>query len=244
MFQDNAAMATLALPEGRNGALAEITPLRGGDAKVVLSPTNVAIATGLILLPAVAGLIGGLGLIGLGISLANVSQAITATCVLGGLGWGVLCILVLLRHQHYLASRYQCSVARRAFARRTGCVVDPHDPAARFVEILPRSSFAKWGPASDIGFLMIDTAKRELRLEGDAKRYVMPMESILSCEVEGVQLESDQWGTDQYFVVVLSVNSDSGVRELPLAVKPLTFARRRMADRQAEAEALYEAICS
>jgi hypothetical protein len=243
MFQDHSASATIPFPESRPTALAEITPVPRSDAKVVLSPTNVAIATALILLPAGLGLVGGVGLIALGLSLANVNQAITAGCMLGGIGWGVLCILVLLRHQHYVANNYQARVARTAFERRTGGVVNPGDANARFVEILPRSSFAKWGPAADIGFLAIDAANRQLLLEGDAKRYVMPADSIVSCEVESVQLESDQWGADQYFVVVLTVNTDSGIRELPLANKPLTFASRRMAERQAEAEELCEEIC-
>jgi hypothetical protein len=242
MFQDDSAAATLAMPQSQSAALAEITPVPRQDAKVVLSSTNIAIATALILLPAVAGLVGGVGLIALGLSQAGGNQAITATCVLCGIGWGVMCILVLLRHQHFLASNYQARVARNAFSRRTGCVVDPSAPAVRFVEIVPRSSFAKWGPASDIGFLAIDAANRQLCLEGDCKRYVMPLDAIVSCEVEAVQLESDQWGTDQYFVVVLAVNTESGIRELPLAAKPLAFKRRRMADRQAEAEELCEAI--
>ena len=243
MFQDHSASATLPFPASRPAALAEITSVARQDAKVVLSPTNVAIATALILLPAVAGLVGGLGLIALGLSMASTNQAITAGCVLGGLGWGVLCILVLLRHQHYLASNYQARVVRNAFERRTGCVVNPSDAGARFIEILPRSSFAKWGPAGDIGFFAIDRTARQLRLEGDAKRYVMPFESVVSCAVEAVRLESDQWGTDQYFVVVLEVNTDTGARELPLATKPLAFKRRRMPDREAEAEELCEEIC-
>lgn len=243
MFQDHSSTATLPLPESRPTALAEITPLPRQDAKVVLSPANVSIATALILAPAVIGLVGGLGLIALGLSQAGANQAITAACVLGGLGWGVACILVLLRHQHFLANNYQARVARNAFERRNGCVVNPADADARFVEILPRSSFAKWGPASDIGFFAIDPTTRQLRLEGDAKRYVMPFESITSCAVEAVRLESDQWGNDQYFVVVLEVNTDNGVRELPLAAKPLAFKRRRMPDRQAEAEELCEQIC-
>ena len=242
MFQDHSATATIPFPESRPTALAEITPLPRSEAKVVLSSTNVAIATALILLPAGLGLVGGVGLIALGLWMANVNQAATAGCMLGGIGWGALCILVLLRYQHYLASNFQLRVARTAFQRRTGCVVNPGDPNARFVEILPRSSFAKWGPAADIGFLAIDVAHRQLRLEGDAKRYVMPAESIVSCEVEAVRLESDQWGTDQYFVVVLTVNTENGVRELPLAAKPLAFTRRRMPDRQAEAEELCEEI--
>ena len=52
-----------------------------------------------------------------------------------------------------------------------------------------------------------------------------------------------QWGNDQYFVVVLAVNTESGLRELPLAAKPLAFTCRRMPERQAEAEALCEEIC-
>ena len=52
MFQDRSSTATLAVAESRLTSLAEITSVPREDAKVVLSPTNVAVATALILLPA------------------------------------------------------------------------------------------------------------------------------------------------------------------------------------------------
>ena len=52
MFQDRSTTATLAVADSPSTSLAEITSVPRQDAKVVLSPTNVAITTALILLPA------------------------------------------------------------------------------------------------------------------------------------------------------------------------------------------------
>jgi hypothetical protein len=117
-----------------------------------------------------------------------------------------------------------------------------NDPEAQFLEILPRSSWDKLGPASDIGFFRINREKSELQFEGDAKRYRVPFSAVQSCEVEAIRLSSDQWGTDQYFATVLKVNTANGSREIPLHTKQLSFQKRRMPQRQAEAEALSAAI--
>jgi hypothetical protein len=224
------------------GDYAEISSVPKREANKVLNPFNNGIATALIFLPVVVGLGGGVGLVVLGLAFADTNQAVTAASVLAGFAVGVLSILVLLRYQHFLSSRYLKRVATSAVGQRANPLVPASDPEALFLEILPRSSWDKLGPVSDIGFFRIHREAGELQFEGDAKRYRIPVSAVRSCEVEAIRLNSDQWGNDQYFATVLNVNTANGPREIPLHAKQLTFQKRRMPQRQAEAEALCAAI--
>jgi hypothetical protein len=222
--------------------LADITSVPKRESCRVLTPFHTGVATALVFLPVVIGLVGGIGLIVLGLSFADTNSAITASCVIAGFAVGVLSILALLRYQHFLSSRYLRFVATSVLGERASSLVPVNDESALFLEILPRSSWDRLGPAADLGFFRINGEKRELQFEGDAKRYRIPFSAVQSCEVEAIRLGSDQWGTDLYFATVLDVNTANGSREIPLHTKQLTFQKRRMAQRQAEAEALCAAI--
>lgn len=225
-----------------SGEFAEISSLPKKESGRVLTSFHNSVATALVFLPAVVGLGGGVGFIVLGLAFADTSSAITATCVLAGFAIGILSILVLLRYQHFLSSHYLRCVAASTFGDRAQPLVSANDKEAQFLEILPRSSWDRLGPPSDIGFFRINRQSQELQFEGDAKRYRIPFSAVQSCEVEAIRLNSDQWGTDQYFATVLNVSTSNGSREIPLHTKQLTFQKRRMPQRQAEAESLCEAI--
>ena len=219
--------------------LAEISSVPASQARRVLSPANLWIATALTLLPIPVGLLGGIGMIGAGIALASVNQAVTAACVLAGVLDGVFCVVCLLHFQKLAASRYLKSVAERAFAGRTDALVRADDPEAMFLEIIPRHLWqSSLEPASDIGYFKIDAARREFLLEGDVKRYRIPFDSVTKCEVEEIRLASDQWGTDLHFAVLLDVETTEGVRELPLFTRHLELASRRMLQRNRQADLL------
>src|SRR5262245_1712214 len=100
------------------GPLAEINTLPRDQARRVLSPANLWIATVLTLLPIPVGLIGGIGLVGLGIAYAGVSQGFTAVCVVSGLLTGAGSVLCLLHLQKLAASHYLKAVARGSLASR------------------------------------------------------------------------------------------------------------------------------
>jgi hypothetical protein len=225
-----------------SGDFAEIASIPKREANKVLNPFNNGVATALIFLPVVVGLGGAIGLIVLGLAFADTNSAVTAGCVFAGFAVGILSIMVLLRYQHFLSSRYLKCVATSALAQRTNALVPAGAADAVFLEILPRSSWDKLGPVSDIGFFRINRETSELQFEGDAKRYRIPFSAVQSCEVESIRLSSDQWGTDQYFATVLKVNTANGSREIPLHAKQLNFQKRRMPQRQTEAEALCAAI--
>jgi len=119
------------------------------------------------------------------------------------------------------ANRMLKQKLKRELANRPSPLVDPNDPSALFVEIVPK---ANWGRtmldnASDIGLLIVDRGRREVRFEGDKERYRIPAAALMSCEVE-----SYTFGKAQLYFVVLNGRQRDGVWEAP-------FRERRGAGR-------------
>lgn len=222
------------------GRLAEIKPVPPSEAGRVLTSFNICVATGLTLLPIGTGLVGGLGGLGLAAYLSGKDPLVAGLVAAGGVACGVLSVLVLLRYQQFLPSRYLQCVARRSFARRTNPLVRFENSDALFVDIVPRSN---WGrtmmePATDTGLFGINDSTRELLFEGDSKRYRIPFDAVTGCNVEAIRLDADEWGNDLYFATVLSFETATGPREVPLAGRHIEFSKRRMPQRRAQAEEL------
>jgi hypothetical protein len=223
---------------------AEITAVPRNEAGRVLNPLNIWIAVALTLLPIAVGLIGGIG--GLVIAACVFSRSAVAAGVfaVAGLACGIGSVFALVSFQHVLASRFLRWKTCHAFAGRLDPLVRPDDPEAGFVDFLPRSH---WGqnmlePATDVGFLKIDRPRRELLLEGDLKRYRIPFEAVADCQIEEYALGREQWEADLHFVTVLTVETSTGPREVPLACRHLNFTPRRAAQRRAEADDLCSRI--
>jgi hypothetical protein len=226
------------------GFFAEITPVSSTNRGHVLNSWNIWVAAGLTLLPIPVGLIGGFGGLGLGAYLYSRVPPLAGLCAVGGLVCGVVSVLALVSFQHFLPSRYLRWVARRSFPRRADSLVQPEDAQADFVDVIPRSH---WGesmlePATDIGFFAIDQSRRELLLEGDSKRYRIPFESVLACQIEEYALGREQWQADLHFVTVLDVETANGPREIPLAGRHIAFHSRRAAERRTQAHELCDRI--
>jgi hypothetical protein len=216
---------------------AEITSVPRAEARQVLTSANIGIATVLTLLPIPVGLASLIGGIAAGLTLGLAHPAVTPVCIIAGFVGAAASVLVLLRYQQFLPSRYLYSVARRAFSRRRDPLVRFNDPDVGFVDIVPRSN---WGrtmlePATDIGLFRIDPERRELLFEGDSKRYRIPFAAVAACEVEPIRLDADQWGNDLYYATVLTIDTETGPRELPLCGRHLTFQKRRMPQREQQA---------
>jgi hypothetical protein len=79
-------------------------------------------------------------------------------------------------------------------------------------------------------------------LEGDHKRYHIPFEAVTTCEVEDYVLGREQWEADRHFVTVLTVETATGPREIPLAGRHLNFSARRAAERRSQAHDLCSRI--
>ena len=216
---------------------AQITPIAPKDRGRVLNSFNIWTAAGLTLLPIPAGLIGGLGGLGLAAYLYAKMPLAAALCGAGGLAIGIASVFGLVSFQHFLASRYLRWVARRALEGRPDLLVRTDGAECDFVDFLPRSH---WGqnmlePATDIGFFAIDSARRELLFEGDSKRYRIPFGAVTSCQVEDYVMGREQWDADRHFVTVINVETANGPREIPLAGRHLAFRARRAPERRAQA---------
>ena len=91
--------------------------------------------------------------------------------------------------------------------------------------------------ASDIGFLALNAAKRELIFEGDRERYWIPAESIIEIKhefwAESIQHQLQSAPTLHHLVVVRAMTAD-GPWETWFSRRQNTFqmstAKRRLAD--------------
>ncbi len=129
--------------------------------------------------------------------------------------------------------------ARAAVKARPDEIVDPDDPDALFVDIVPR---AHWGKmmienATDVGFLAVDDARRELRFEGDCERLRIPAAAILACWVQEDTIAAGTTGAISYAMLAVRVRAGKGVRELPFVPRG-TIAKFGAAKRTARMEAL------
>ena len=130
----------------------------------------------------------------------------------------IVVITIVFRHGEpsFLGQGFFRGVAKRIFKSREEAVVDPDHPDALFVQVIPKSN---WGrhvgePASDVGFLIPDTANRRLLFEGDLERWVFPAESIVSCVIDRYAV--DKQGLNATNIVVLTVATTRGPVDYPL----------------------------
>jgi hypothetical protein len=126
-----------------------------------------------------------------------------------------------LRNTTKLGNWYLRRLARREIRSRPDAYVDPDDPGAVFVEIVPRRN---WGrlmleTATDVGFLLVDETRQEILFEGDLDRMRIPAGAILSCSAEGTVTGEGAPGGVEYYFTVIRFRHPSGTWELPIAYR-------------------------
>jgi hypothetical protein len=170
------------------GRLATVKAVEPADAGRVLTRTNAILQT----LIGVVTIFGGLGLAFLPPVIVNNVFAKPPDWLMGiavctMMGLMLLNLLwLLLGFPNYVTMRFMRRQTHRAFDGRLNPALDLHDPELVFVDIVPPVNRGKqmMENASDIGFLKIDTSRRELIFEGDCERYWIPVESILETNHE------------------------------------------------------------
>ncbi len=198
----------------RAGSFAEIRPVESDYAGRILTRKTALIALAFAL-GAVVALFAAIGLMAWGGTTAfpsvparEVAPAVKlfgiTLLVLGGvLFLGVVSFFFI--NPNYFGNRYVRKLARREFSRRAGCVVDPNDPDALFVEIVPKLNWGKLmlETAQDVGFLVLDRGRRQVLFEGDKERCRIPAAAITQCEVEEfVEGKGSAAATRVYYVVL------------------------------------------
>jgi hypothetical protein len=227
------------------GELAAITPLGPDHHNKVL--TRGMIWKGNIF--AFAGLfsfLGGFGFVAWGAFILDKAASGSAAqiagialCSLGGLM--VLTVLVaMFVDTSFGGNRMLRNAFRSELARRSSLFVEPTDPDAVFIEIVPKLNWGKMmlDNASDIGLFVVDKSRKELRFEGDKERWRIPAASITGCQIEYF-VHGQGAGAQKLYYVVLRATRKEGFWEAPIRERRgsgLLSSKRKKAAKQLAAK--------
>ena len=170
----------------------------------------------------IGGIVAGIGFILL------ILYCVYETCLIGY--YPALCYLRWLRER---------------IERRPNAIVAADDPDALFVQIIPRE---KWTVsmgenAADVGLLVIDKKRDELRYEGDLERWTIPADCIRSFRLHSFTPPAGMAYLNEFTVVVLVVDMEDGdTWETPLACQQVRFELWTGGKRRRGAELLRRAI--
>jgi hypothetical protein len=213
-------------------ATADIKPIDEWSSPRILTTKTIIIGNVLTLAPVVL-MFAGMGLAAVVAHLAFAEGVPDGEPPLLGPAAGILGIAVGvliaaaaaywgLRNTTQLGSWYLRRVARGEIKSRPNGIVDPDDPKAIFVELVPRPNWTRLmlETATDVGFLLVEEARREVLFEGDGERMRIPAGAILSCEVEQTIIGGEAAAAAmKYYFTVIRVQSPSSIRELPFAYR-------------------------
>lgn len=164
-------------------------------------------------------------------------------CVLGAVT-AVATLVYMAGYADYLPSRVYYARSRAAVAARPDAIVDPDDPDAAYVQMIPR---ANWGKvmlenAAEVGFLKVDHGRRVILYEGDRERWVIPAESILSLAVEEYRVPANGEEAATYAAAVVTADVGGRVWEAPLSYRHIWFGKRGVRERRQLAAALRDVL--
>lgn len=139
--------------------------------------------------------------------------AVAIVFILGG-------IIVALRNPSFVAIRILQKRLRGELGRRPNRLVDPGNPEALVVEIVPK---ANWGKvmlylASDVGLLLRDRSRRQLLFEGDRGRFRVPVDALTYCALEEFVYYSGH-ARIRYYYVVLRIENPTQFWEAPIRLQ-------------------------
>jgi len=229
------------LPREKSGPMAVILPVPAEYAGRVLTRKTGWICAA-IMFSALLGMFAGLGLAAWGGTMAfpdKKSQRVpsstervigTALLVVGGLAFFGVGATFLI-DPTWLSHRYLLRVVKREFQQRGAHAVDPNDPEAVFVEVVPKLNWGKMKleSASDVGFLRLNKERREILFEGDKECWRIPAGAVTSCEVETFVEGQGSHAATTLFYAVLQAKHPAGFWEAPLRKRGSTgkFASRK-----------------
>ena len=223
-------------PEGKSSAVVEVRPVEPEYAGRILTRLNIAISYSTLLIY-LGGLLLGLFMVGAVFPVLFPDGSGTraywdlpkpqAELVFGGgVVLAILASVVGLAFPSFLAGTRLHAVARRNIERRRDAIVRP-GPESIYVDVIPRKNWNRlmWENASDIGFLTVDTGRRQIRFEGDRERYRIPAAALLDCKLERIYNAPGATGNAPgCWLVVIRAAGPNGVWEAP--VTPRLYKRR------------------
>ena len=222
-------------------AVAEVTPVPEPFRQRVRGP-NYKLIVNLIEVHPLISFFGGGALAGLGIwQLTEQNWPLGIPLLVVGLPiacWGVY---VALCCSTATSNRWIERRLRYEISQRGDSLVDPRDPESMYVSLIPREHFSqvRWTYASDLLLLKIDTARREVLLEGDSDRYRIPVDALARCDVRPFTIIDPN---KEFWCLRLVVHFEEEKRELLLNPSHANWLPSSNASRQRVAAKLRREI--
>ncbi|MEZ6123926.1 MAG: hypothetical protein R3C49_12205 [Planctomycetaceae bacterium] len=137
---------------------------------------------------------------------------------------------------HTAETAYARSVVRRSVAHRPERIVDPDEPDAFPVALTVREKWQKTvlETATDGGLAVLDHSARVLKMECDVERFIIPLDSIVSCAVEPFSMPIDP--NTEFWYVRLIVQTRTASRELLICPTMISWIRNTNTTRRQRAE--------
>jgi hypothetical protein len=244
---------TAEISEARPGVVAEIKPVEADYAGKVFTKRTMLIGNALTL----SGLLMVFGSIGLaawgGITafpdknspqdVPPAKKAVGIAVLSLGLASFAGTAIFFFINPSYFGNKYLLKKLRLEFSRRPNCTVDPNDPEALFVEIVPKLNWGRMmlDNASDVGFLVLDRRRKEILFEGDKERWRIPAESITHCGLEVYVQGQGTHAATKIFFVVLRAQRSGEFWEAPIRERSGT-GKLRAGRRKKAAFQMFETI--
>lgn len=203
---------------------AVIETLTGPHAGRALSPRSIAAVNVYTLLP-LAGFFGGMLLALAGTKLPHATLPLGSQSIPLGIAMFILG-LAITAISAYLAFARTGSSARAVYGRvlreeiaaRPDAVLDPGDPQAVLVEIIPQDRIAvlTWENAADVGYMLVSPAARMIYVEGDKERYRIPFDALTDCRREDLTLNRGNHTEPKSFLLLKGKLQDGRLFECPI----------------------------
>lgn len=150
-----------------------------------------------------------------------------------------------LRDSRWVSRRVQRRRVARVMEGRVDPWVDPADPEARFMAVVPQEH---WGramaqEASDFGFLCFDPDRGLLLFEGLRERYRIPRRAVLGLAQDSYEIGAGQAAPERHFVlfhvivpdgVVILSMSPEDLPWIPVMLRGYAWAHLRFCEELSE----------
>jgi hypothetical protein len=146
---------------------------------------------------------------------------------------------------HWIASRL-----RTELAHRPHLLVDLANPQTRCVWLMSGETFTRFQPimasdvllADDVLLMELDDQLREIRMEGDLDRYIIPAGAISDCQPRCYFHHSDAHQFKQMWMVRLLIQREAGEQELLIGLGQLKWKRHKNRDMEQAAREVCDRI--
>ncbi len=236
--------------ELRGLALAQITSVNGRYAGNALAGGKLILANIVSIGIAVwmpGGFIGGLFLLAHVVEGNAVSPLVRQIGIVAGvvaIVTSVVAMVLSIRNLSWSMNWYVRKLLRDEVCQRPDKIVRPEAPDATFVEVVNPGNINKirLDDADDVGFIVVDEARREIRFEGDRERWRIPFAAIHAAKpfIKTSDLSIGLKSIRSFITLTIAI--PGGTRDLTIGFRAVSAVRNANKDRRQFVDRCTEAI--